>query len=372
MTKTLFSSLVVPVCIVVLLIAVGVEFASVHYVADRDGAVLVVINSASPTDFSKQVLDGVAKAQNVLELRRLPAPTTVTVDIKTVDTNAQNGSAYYHTCRVLAKEIARHRVLGVISSCTSLTEKPVIEICRSLKIPLLIAVASNDQLLSANTAGIVFRLLPNNSEQVREIALWASKYQAVAVFHESNDYGDFLFDRLAAQMQREGRRYYSFPVSQYTEFATLLPNLRTYQLDSCVFLGYSTRAADLLDKMERSGLKLPILLSDGSFSVDLQSAIRNYSFPVSLCFPTDPGMNGVGLKGFGTYGYDGYLLLSRLRREAPSRHRPLASDAFRVIAGEGSQGGTDAGNPLHGYSFDAVGEPSGARFAVIPAPGRFP
>jgi hypothetical protein len=192
------------------------------------------------------------------------------------------------------------KTLGVISGTTSLLSRPVIDVCESLEVPLFLAVATDDGLLNTRSEGLVFRLPPQNTTQVQAIVNALEKYTKVAILYETNQYGISLYRGLKHAM-RPTLTVYAFALSTDSEVGELLPVVRSYSVDTIVYLGYSERATDLLSKLkaeppvpvkaqdktdanaDRS--KLLVILSDGSYSTDLLPITKGAPFSVELVFP---------------------------------------------------------------------------------------
>ena len=74
----------------------------------------------------------------------------------------------------LAARVANGGVLGVISLLASPDCAPLVRFCRTMQIPLLLAIAANDDLMAPaeDTHGIVFRMMPTNRHQALDMANW--------------------------------------------------------------------------------------------------------------------------------------------------------------------------------------------------------
>jgi hypothetical protein len=266
----------------------------------------------------------------------------------------------------LASRVARGSVLGVISFLTSPDSPPVVRFCRTMQIPLLVAVAANDDLMAPaeDTRGIVFRMMPTNGRQAVDIATWLGEQAhgpplRVAVFHQPNPFGEFLQRQLNHELQPKTSHkeviLYNFEVTEQMEFADLMPQLWGECLDTIVYLGFASRAMDLLNKLRwysadrgqvacRSAdtsrsFKVPVLLSSGAYEEDLNDR-EKYSFPFKVfamlptqpaakkeAKPTQPDASQDGEQtGASEYGYDSYALLESLAAQkfkTPSQ--PIAS-----------------------------------------------
>src|SRR5450755_4210875 len=207
----------------------------------------------------------------------------------------------------LASKVARGTVLGVISFLTSPDSPAVVRFCRTMQIPLLLAVAANDDLMARaeDTYGIVFRMIPTNGEQAIDMAEWLRRQVhgpqrlRVVAFHEPNSFGEFLQRKLVQDLRSETQEkkilLYNFEVTEQLEFADLMPQLWCGNNDVLVYLGFQSRALDVLNKLKsyradldqvpchpqnpsRTFENLTVLLSSGSYQEDLNDDDK-YLFP---------------------------------------------------------------------------------------------
>jgi hypothetical protein len=185
----------------------------------------------------------------------------------------------------------------------------------------------------------------------------------MAVFHEPNAFGEFLQRKLTHELhevqtkagQKEGALY-SFEVTEQLAFADLMPQLLCENLDMIVYLGFASRAMDLLNKIRfyradkdtvtcdlkdpsRMFKKVTVLLASGAYQEDLNDGGK-YQFPfeVVAMLPTPPAVKKGAQPtqpsasqdddptGASEYGYDSYAVLESLAAQkfkAPSQ--PLGS-----------------------------------------------
>jgi hypothetical protein len=257
-----------------------------------------------------------------------------------------------------------------------------------MQIPLLVAVAANDDLMASaeDTRGIVFRMVPTNGRQAVEIATCLGEQAAtclgekahggplrVALFHEPNPFGEFLQRQLNHALQPKTRHkeviLYNFEVTEQMEFADLMPQLWCEKFDTIVYLGFASRAMDLLNKLRwyradrdqvacRSAdtsrsFKVPVLLSSGAYEEDLNDRSKyQFRFKVFAMLPTQPAAKKEAKPtqpdasqdgeetGASEYGYDSYALLESL---AAQKFRTSSQSIGRSTTG-------------HIYLFDENGE----------------
>ena len=196
----------------------------------------------------------------------------------------------------------------------------------------------------------------------------------MAVFHEPNSFGEYLNQRLAYQLQRETRSkqmiLYNYEVTEQLEFADLMPQLWCGHMDLIVYLGFQSRALDLINKMKgyradvdavschprdssRTFESSTVLLASGAYQEDLND-VAKYTFPfeVFAMLPTPPASNKDVNPALpkvprdeddtqaSEYGYDSYSLLLN-----------LADQRFRTPSQPMRQSATG-----HSYGFDDTGE----------------
>jgi hypothetical protein len=248
----------------------------------------------------------------------------------------------------LASRVALGPVAGVISLLTSPDSPPVVRFCRTMQIPLLLAVAANDDLMAPpeDTSGLVFRMMPTNGRQAGDMATWLGKQVhgrplRMAVFHEPNAFGEFLQRQLNHELGPKTRSkemvLFNFEVTDQMEFADLMPQLWCLNLDTIVYLGFAPRAMDLLNKLrwyraddqvtcasKDAFKKVVVLLSSGAYNEELNDADK-YSFPFDIyavlptlpaamkpAKTTRPDASQDDETAASDYGYDSYSLLENL------------------------------------------------------------
>lgn len=380
----------------ILLILAGYMVLASPYTSKSDGKILAVYDAESSVEDCDKARDMTPDKENVSSealagfCRAVRAGNGPNVDPLNVHDELSNPSDI-KTAKIyerLASRVARGSTLGVISFLSSPDSAPVVRFCRTMEIPLLLTLAANNDLLAPteDTTGIVFRMMPNNGRQATDMAAWVndqvhdrSGYR-IAVFHEPNTYGEFLQQRLnydlRPNIREKGLILYNFEVTEELQFAGLLPQLMCEKIDLIVYLGYASRAMDLLNKLRwyradpdtvacrareasrrESGnatfSNIKVLLSSGAYDDDLNDPLKYpFAFQIFALLPTRPP--GGEMKkpsqavaapdgqesGAYEYGYDSYAVLQSLAAQkfsAPSQ--PL----------EHSMTG-------HDYRFDGNGE----------------
>jgi hypothetical protein len=372
---------------VLLLVWAGYQVIASPYISDSGGKILVVYDGESTVrncdepltpdreNDSEEALAGFCDA-----MPKHGQEDLLNLHAELHDTSEGKAARVYQQ---LASRVASGGVLGVVSFLASPDSPPVIRFCRTMQIPLLLAVAANDDLLAPaeDTRGIVFRMMPTNGRQARNIADWMRKHfrdrkppLRVAVFHEPNSFGEFLHRQLMHELLPDTANKdvmtYNYEVTAQMEFADLMPQLWCGKIDLAIYLGFKPRALDLLNKLkwyradvdqvscptqDSSGSfkKLTVLLSSGGYQEDLNDTDK-YAFPfdVFAMLPTSPaGTKDVSSPApklkqtnqeteYFEYGHDSYTLLER-----------LAAQKFRIPSQPMEHSETG-----HSYSFDESGE----------------
>jgi hypothetical protein len=289
--------------------------------------------------------------------------------------------------RSLASKVAAGPVMGVISLLASPDSPPMVRFCRAMQIPLLLAVAANDDLLAPpeDTSGIVFRMTPTNGQQASDIAkrlqndAVAGQTLRVAVFHEANTFGEFLQQRINDLLNKTSGgniMVFNYEVSDQPGFSDLMPQLWCGKTDRIVYLGFASRALELLNTLRwyradpdavactDSGASpqdsrgttfknMTVLLSSGAYDEDLNDPRKySFSFKVFAFLPIAPvaGKESPSMSSGASrdedyseasrYGFDSYAVLDR-----------LAKRKFEI-----SSAPVYSGKTGHVYSFDEKGE----------------
>ena len=348
--------LVYPAAICFLLWA-GWQVLFSPYISDSSGKIIAVYDGDSTVqdcaeaahmtpdkeNISEQALGGFCAAWRAVPKAR-PEVDLVNVHNEVDDRVESKTTKMYQQ---LASRVALGPVAGVISLLTSPDSPPVVRFCRTMQIPLLLAVAANDDLMAPaeDTSGLVFRMMPTNGRQAADMATWLGQRAhgsplRVAAFHEPNAFGEFLQRQLNHELRPKTRNkeiaLSNFEVTEQLEFADLMPQLWCEKFDMIVYLGFAPRAMDLLNKLRFYRAddqvtcaskdvfqKLTVLLSSGAYIDELNDR-EKYAFPfeVFAMLPTHPvkeakpGGSATSQDDDETaaseYGYDSYSLLENL------------------------------------------------------------
>ena len=378
--------LVYPAAICLLLWA-GWRVLFSPYISDSSGKIIAVYDGDSTVqdcteaehitpdkeNISEQALGGFCAAWRALPKGR-PEVDLLNVHNEKDDRVESKTTKMYQQ---LASRVALGPVAGVISLLTSPDSPPVVRFCRTMQIPLLLAVAANDDLMAPaeDTSGLVFRMMPTNGRQAEDMAAWLDqqvhgRQLRVAIFHEPNTFGEFLQRQLNHVLLPKTRSkeitLFNFEVTEQLEFADLMPQLWCERLDMIVYLGFAPRAMDLLNKLRwykaddqvtcpaRDAFKkVTVLLSSGAYNEELNDP-EKYAFPFEIyaVLPTQPAAMKAAKPNrpnasqddeetaASEYGYDSFSLLE-----------DLAAQKFKIPSQPVGTSKTG-----HDYHFDKNGE----------------
>jgi hypothetical protein len=377
--------LVYPAAICLLFWA-GWQVLASPYISDSSGKIIAVYNGDSTVqdctdaehiapdkeNVSEEALAGFCGAVRALSK---PGPQVDLVNIHNEGNDLDPKSTKMY--QQLASRVALGPVAGVISFLTSPDSPPLVRFCRTMQIPLLLAVAANDDLMAPaeDTRGLVFRMIPTNGRQAIDMAAWLGQKVhgrplRMAVFHEPNTFGEFLQRQLNHELGPKTRSkemvLFNFEVTEQLEFADLMPQLWCENLDMIVYLGFASRAMDLLNKLrwyraddqvtcpsKDAFKKVTVLLSSGAYNEELNDHDK-YAFPFEIyaVLPTLPAAMKAAKAtrpnasqdddetAASEYGYDSYALLEN-----------LAAQKFKIPSQP--MGTSKTG---HDYHFDKDGE----------------
>jgi ABC-type branched-subunit amino acid transport system substrate-binding protein len=352
-----------------------------RYVSHADGKILVisVLDSGAPStqEFGDQVSAGADDAydQEHVYSKDLTKPIRVNVRLA----SAENMEFQ------LAKVLSRYKILGVISAGTSQTDQALTDLCRRLKVPLLLAVATNDRLLDQIKVGsadrptdslkqesVVFRMLPNNAQQASTLATQIRSNQGkppqiLAVFHEDNDYSDVLYDTFISNIKAQSSAVFSYYVTDGASVASAMPSLEKLneRLSAIIYIGYAEHARDMLQALSAYNITSPVYLSDGCYTEAMIATVGSLRLrnSVHLTFPVSLSKKDTIRSGFSIYGYNAYVLLSHLHDSDDSDD---LRDKFNLELAQIRKGAIKYQVPAYGdeidlpVRFSSNGEPESA------------
>jgi ABC-type branched-subunit amino acid transport system substrate-binding protein len=251
---------------------------------------------------------------------------------------------------------------------------------------LLLGVATNDELTAKEESEerVVFRMVPNNSIQAQKIAakaktVFGEKTKRILLLYENNAYGSFLNKKVHEYLTKntaskgdDKRTTVVFIIEDSRSIPTVMPLLERYKenADGIIYLGYADHAVSLLQALSGYKIQLPVILSDGCYSTsdpDLREVVTGIGFRVFLSFPgkawpTNGESEDPPNLGFKPYGYNAYILLSKLANSINNTDPPTLKDAFNnasaALARDEHFPKTHLG--FSQYTFKASGEPNAA------------
>jgi len=386
-----------------LLLWAGYQVFRNAFISDSSGRILVVYNADNDipnlVDCSRLAVDDENLAEQALigvcNAYHDPKGSHPAIDLLNIHESLDSagkvdaGKLY----GLLSAKLAHGAFLGAISLLTSPDSLPVVRFFRTMQVPLLLTIAANDELLSPaeDTTGVVFRMMPTNSEQARDIAKWIQDkgYRRIALFHEPNSFGEYLFRQVDKDLQMDqsdpsgkagpvDRKLFKYEVREHMEFADIMPELWCDDLDALVYLGFAPRAVELMNKLRSPGQDLThtncpvqhslphpkrdqekpfqhlsVLLSSGAYDKDLSDGGKYaFQFQVAAMLSNHPA-SGLLTESpnetlISQYGYDAYKLMTRVSAMDGGR----SSDALQATLSSGP----DDSRTGHLYRFDKFGE----------------
>ncbi len=287
----------------------------------------------------------------------------------------------------LLRCLAEHHVIAAIDASTTHVAPLIIDTLDLFEIPVLLTVATNDELLSGNRSNVL-RLVANDSQQAITIEEWAAQFDIISILYDDSSYGRSLYRTLLKRHDTGKPILTSYSFRSDTNLVDLFARIadlrHRLELESSykhgiIYIGYNDRISELLHPRALFMADTPLLLSDGAYSKNLPATALLKGNEV-LTFPVDPFSNPPA-RGFGDFGHDAYRLivvgLDRLVAAKASRVRLL--DFIRDYAVAAQQEAIDNQPPAqhghltqraqpflrHDYQFDSSGQNVLASFMPI-------
>ena len=176
--------------------------------------------------------------------------------------------------RLVAQEIADNLdVAAVIGHLNTYITVPASQIYERAGL-VMITPGASGQKLTERGAKLIFRSLPGNRDQGRQIGDYAAAqgYKSVAIYYIKNDYGIDLANHFEQRAHELGitiadRRSYNMGGDNH---ANLLAEWAAFLKTDAVFLcGSLPESADILRETRAAGLKVPVFGAAGLDSPDL-------------------------------------------------------------------------------------------------------
>jgi branched-chain amino acid transport system substrate-binding protein len=283
--------------------------------------------------------------------------------------------------RLVAQEIADNLdVAAVIGHLNTYITAPASQIYERAGV-LMITPGASGQKITDRGAQLVFRSLPGNRDQGRQIGDYAAAqaYKSVAIYYIKNDYGIDLANYFEQRAHELGitiadRRSYNMGGDNH---AALLAEWAAFLKTDAVFLcGSLPESADILRQAREAGLNVPVFGAAGLDSPELirlggESVEGTVVFSLFNVGDPRPEVKAFGerfQKKFGTLpdstaaqGYDAVQLLAHAMKQAGSIVPARVAAALR---------GTRDYHGVTGVStYDDNGEPMAKRMAKVVVKG---
>jgi branched-chain amino acid transport system substrate-binding protein len=286
--------------------------------------------------------------------------------------------------RLVAQEIANNSdVAAVIGHLNTYITAPASQIYERAGL-VMVTPGASGQKVTARGSSLVFRTLPGNREQGRQIGEYvaAQGYKSVAIYYIKNDYGIDLANHFEQEAHRLGieiadRRSYNMGGDNHR---ALLAEWASFLKTDAVFLcGSLPESAEILRDARAAGLRVPMFGAAGLDSPDLirlGGASAEGTVVFSLFNIGDPRPEVAAFaerfrNKFGFFpdstaaqGYDAVQLLVHAMRQAHSTVPNRIAAALRATRNWPGVAGK--------ITYDEAGEPVGKRLAkVVVQGGRF-
>jgi branched-chain amino acid transport system substrate-binding protein len=286
--------------------------------------------------------------------------------------------------RLVAQEIANNPdVAAVIGHLNTYITAPASQIYERAGL-VMVTPGASGQKVTARRSSLVFRTLPGNREQARQIGEYvaAQGYKNVAIYYIKNDYGIDLANHFEQQAHKQGieiadRRSYNMGGDNHR---ALLAEWASFLKTDAVFLcGSLPESAEILRDARAAGLHVPMFGAAGLDSPDLirlGGASAEGTVVFSLFNTGDPRPEVAAFaerfrRKFGFFpdstaaqGYDSVRLVVHAMRQAHSTVPTQVAAALRATRNWAGVTGK--------ITFDEAGEPVGKRLAkVVVQGGRF-
>ena len=203
--------------------------------------------------------------------------------------------------------VAHKNIIGIIAANSSETIEPVLKVGREFKIPVFIAVASNDEIIQ-EYKDISFRLLANDGKQAEAISNWCESIidgkgmDKIGVLYSQTRYGKGLRKTLENVIGINS--LVPFSLGTTTDIAGSFNYGEKAGVNAWVAITYKEEAIEIAVKKKSLNINGPILFSDGAFGEWL-SQIDEDSIYFTFPLP-DASFKNVGYNHF---GYDAYKLI---------------------------------------------------------------
>lgn len=311
-------------------------------------------------DFSKDVLEGADAAADALK----PNVSQAKPIIQALDTEGRASESFFRNS--FLRFYTTRNVRAVISADISTIAPIVVKTANSYGVPVLLTVATNDDVLTQKRGDLTFRLGPTDTKQSEFLANWLSGKSRPAIIHGGQTpYGRFLGTETIERLAQANRISRNPPIiTDYvlgTDLFSVLAPMKAMGVDGIAFIGYADRFRELYGKLKALDFKTSVLLSDGCYTPSL---IHNrLEGDYSLSFPVNPLRRPDGVQANGIFGFDAYMLLAHTFADI-ERERG-GNESFSAALRETSKEESVKRDLLSRYDFDFTGENKSAHFEIF-------
>lgn len=263
-------------------------------------------------------------------------------------------------------------VVGHFNSGVSITASAIYEKSGILQI----TPASTNPKLTAQGFNLIFRNLPNDDENGRQLADFAGRkgFRRMAIYFANNAYGKGLADVFEARAKELGIEIVdrqAYDPERDEDFRPVLTGWKSQNLDAVCISGENPKGAVMISQAREIGLKVPFMGGDGIASPELWEiggAAADGTFVTSYFHPGDPrpevaAFNEAYQKRYNrlpdvwaAQSYDAVKAIVAAIEKGQSAAPPSIANALRSFADW--QGVTGA------HTFDANGDVVGKKVIV--------
>ena len=268
--------------------------------------------------------------------------------------------------RQIMREIARHNVIGIISSDTSEGAFVVERTAQLFHIPALFAVATSPALFPKRAERWAFRLPASDRHQAQRIAAWMNTdlgQGRIAILHDTTVYGDGLKQLLLSLCPK--LRCLTFQLGPNADTAAILQHSEAADIQRWVIAAYSEQARDFVSKKLALKIAGATLMSDGCYGdwlqeTKLEGAVLSFPTPANASAHVQVHRPG---PGYAPLGHDGALMfayaIGRAKQDGGGRLQ------VKDILATGAAAKAMDNLLYFQYAFNATGENQRARFDLI-------
>lgn len=240
---------------------------------------------------------------------------------------------------------------------------------------LMLTPASTNPIITQQGFNLVFRNLPNDDENGRQLADFAVRqgYKRLAIYFANNTYGKGLADVFEARAKEQGIAIIdrqSYDPGRDEDFRAVLTNWKGANLDAICIAGETPKAANIISQARELGINVPVMGGDGLASSELWELggpAAEGTFVVQYFHPSDTRAEVVAFnekyqKAHGrlpdvwaAQAYDAMKVLAAAMEKAGSTVPAKVADALRTIEWQGVTG--------H-HAFDQKGDVIGKKVVI--------